>query len=237
MVGRPNLDTLLMLVLAPVLALQTLWVVRRAIRLPEPDGPRAGVVGEGPLCRLVVLGDSSAAGVGVQTQDDALAQNLAEKLASTKTVHWQLCARNGATAADAATLLQDLAAPQIDIALVVFGVNDVKNMRSEMAWRRDLHALVDSLHDQHGHPEIWFCGVPPFASFPLLPNPLRTCLALRGKRFDKALCDVARARGCRHIPTDLSLDHGVMAEDGFHPGAELYSSWAEATAQAMRSVI
>jgi hypothetical protein len=51
--------------LAPVLLLQGLRVRLVTPRLPEPPGPRAGSAGQGPALRLLIAGDSAAAGVGV----------------------------------------------------------------------------------------------------------------------------------------------------------------------------
>ncbi len=51
--------------LAPLLLWQGRHVRRVTPRLPEAAGPRAGTTGHGPPLRLLVLGDSAAAGVGV----------------------------------------------------------------------------------------------------------------------------------------------------------------------------
>ena len=57
--------------LGPVLLAQGHYVRRVTPRLPEPEGLRQGVEGSGPPLRLLILGDSSAAGVGVATQAEA----------------------------------------------------------------------------------------------------------------------------------------------------------------------
>ena len=59
--------------------IQGILVRRRAVELPEAKGPRAGIVGKGKPLRLLVIGDSSAAGVGVNTQDEAIAGQLADR--------------------------------------------------------------------------------------------------------------------------------------------------------------
>ena len=74
------------LLLGPLLLAQARRLRKTALRLPEAAGPRSGVefpalraalVAE-PL-RLLVVGDSSAAGVGVDHQEQALAQPLARQ--------------------------------------------------------------------------------------------------------------------------------------------------------------
>ncbi len=66
------LDMVVRTVLLPVLLGQAVYLRKNVVKLPEPEGARIGVLGEGPLLRLLILGDSSAAGVGVETQADAL---------------------------------------------------------------------------------------------------------------------------------------------------------------------
>jgi lysophospholipase L1-like esterase len=117
----------LKLVLAPLLAAQAVATRRRAPVLPEAEGPREGRVGRGAgALRLLIAGDSSAAGVGVAHQHDALAGHLTRTLhrLSGRAVHWSLHARSGMTTqqvhARCATTL-----PGADVAVVVTGVNDV----------------------------------------------------------------------------------------------------------------
>ena len=49
------------LLLSPLLVAQALATRVRMPRLPEAAGPREGETGRGPLLRLLIVGDSSAA--------------------------------------------------------------------------------------------------------------------------------------------------------------------------------
>src|SRR5438105_9883693 len=92
------------LALGPVLLPQAHWLKRTALRLPEAEGPRYGIEGTGDLrLRLLVVGDSSAAGVGVADQAQALAMPLAVRLAQRLggSVSWQLAAKSGISTAQA----------------------------------------------------------------------------------------------------------------------------------------
>jgi len=115
----------LKLALAPLLVAQALATRRRAPVLPEPNGARQGQVGAGRVLRLLIVGDSSAAGVGVRTQDRALSGHLTRTLArsSSRRVSWQLVARSGITTAQTFELLQRSSLAPADIALAVLGVN------------------------------------------------------------------------------------------------------------------
>jgi hypothetical protein len=64
----------LKLALSPLLVVQALHTRARVPSLPEAAGAREGVLGRGAVAlRLLIAGDSSAAGVGVATQQHALA--------------------------------------------------------------------------------------------------------------------------------------------------------------------
>ena len=96
------------LALAPLLWWQGRRVRREALRLPEAAGPRAGVAGQGRPLRLLLLGDSSAAGVGVADQSDALAGRLVELLGADHRVHWRLEAATGDRLEDVLRRAQEL---------------------------------------------------------------------------------------------------------------------------------
>ncbi len=86
------LDRLLLVALAPILLWQGRKVRQSTLRLPEAAGARAGHVGQGQTLRVLLLGDSSAAGVGATTQERALAGQLAEQLSAHYQVTWQVLA-------------------------------------------------------------------------------------------------------------------------------------------------
>ena len=83
--------------LIPLLVAQALWVRRSVPKLPEASGSRDGVVGIGKPLRLLIVGDSSAAGVGVPHQNQALVGCLLAALQGKFLVHWKLLARTGWT--------------------------------------------------------------------------------------------------------------------------------------------
>lgn len=214
-------------VLWPVLLTQGLYVAARASRLPEAEGPRTGTLGSGPDLRMLVLGDSSAAGVGVRRQEDALGGQLAQALSDRFTVHWEVNAVSGATTASTLARLDAVPAGACDVAVIALGVNDAKNGVSLSRWRRNYSALLQRLK-AGGATRIFVSGLPPLGLFPLLPQPLRGVLGKRAARFDAVLAQLAAAQGAVHLAFDLPFDAGLMAEDGFHPGPRVYTAWAEA---------
>lgn len=220
----------------PVICAQALWVAARATRLPEAAGPRAGKAGQGRALRVLILGDSSAAGVGVSHQDDALAGRLVARLGVQHTVDWQLWAQSGLTTSGALRLLAAKDAADFDIAVLALGVNDVKNGVSAKTWRSNYAKIIHQLSTRFGVSEIYASGVPPLGAFPLLPAPLRTVLGARATRFDNDLSALCQASAhARHVPFDIPLNDRLVAADGFHPSAVLYDIWAKHVSAAIES--
>ena len=222
--------------LAPMLAAQGLALRRRALRLPEPPGPRHGSEGKGPALSVLIAGDSSAAGVGAPHQSLALSGQLITRLALRARVTWRLEARTGDTTRACNTRLQALPPARFDVAVLALGVNDVTTGLPCRVWLRRQQALHDLLRMKFGVRAIYASGLPPMGQFPLLPRSLKWVMGHEARRFDAALSDLAAAQpDLHHVPFDLPLDVGMMADDGFHPGPKIYGLWADALAERIMS--
>lgn len=235
------------LALLPVLLAQGLYVRRKALELPEAAGPREGEEAPPParrrnpeVLRLLVVGDSSAAGVGVAEQRDALAAQVARHLADElgRPVRWQLVARTGNTALEALQQLREHTELQpADILLSAVGVNDVVRQVPRTRTLEQLQALHALARERAGVRYWLHSGLPPMHQFPLLPRPLRWVLGSQAELLNdalQALLGDQQDRGLRRIPAALRHDvvgSGLMAEDGFHPGARGYALWGEALGQ------
>lgn len=222
----------LKLMLAPLLVTQAVLTRRRAPVLPEAAGPREGAVGRArePL-RLLIAGDSSAAGVGVAGQEQAFAGYLLRRLrAARHSLRWQLRARSGLTTRQLHDWLRDEPPSPAQVAVVVTGVNDVIEQVSParaVAQRAALAALLLESGARH----VVFTPLPPIERFPLLPQPLRRVMGADAAAHNRA---IARWVAGRHdvslVPITMQLGPDVMAADGFHPGEPVYRVCGEATA-------
>ncbi len=219
--------------LGPLLLWQARGARRHAVGLPEAAGPRAGAEGHGRPLRLLIVGDSSAAGVGAATQDDALVGHLTRTLAQGARcrVHWQLVARSGVSAAGALALLDAHVLEPADVAVAVLGVNDVVEQVPTHRALLARAALVERLRERAGVRHVVFAPLPPMHEFPLLPNPLRAVIGRDARRLDAAQADWAeRHPATSHCRIALRLGREHMAADGFHPGPAVYRVCGEALA-------
>lgn len=219
--------------LGPVLLAQGRHVRRTVLVLPEADGPREGEAGSGLPLRLLILGDSAAAGVGARTQDEALSGQLAVSLAPTFRLRWKLLAFTGATTSDMLGHLQGLPAEAFDVVVTSLGVNDVTGRVSLAEWCRTLQELIAVLQARFGARHILLSGLPPMHRFPALPQPLRWYVGSRARDFSRELAKVATNRpGCEFLALGHEMmDASAMAEDGFHPGPPIYTLWAREAAR------
>ncbi|MGC1503140.1 MAG: SGNH/GDSL hydrolase family protein [Sulfitobacter sp.] len=229
-------DTALRALLSPLLILEAIWVLGKAQALPEAAGPRSGISGSGTDLRLAILGDSSAAGVGVADQHDALSGQLVQQLAKDFTVTWHLDALTGATTRSTLARLADARPKPVDVIIIALGVNDVTRLTPARSWVHQQQSLLDRLNTLYRPKQIYISGMPPIANFPLLPQPLRWTLGRHASKLERHRAAFLATRpDCTHVPFNLPLDARLVAYDGFHPAAPLYTLWANEMASRILS--
>ena len=162
--------------LAPVYLYQGRKIKRDTVRLPEPNGERHGTVelscASGDIStqrkaalNLMVVGDSAAAGVGSQTQQEALVGKLIPILADDQHIqsnfaqlNWSLQATTGHTSFDILRRLYILPAPThpIDVMLLSVGVNDTTANVSIYKWQQRIEDIIVIAQRKFGVRELIF---------------------------------------------------------------------------------
>ena len=227
----------LKLLTSPLWVTQALLMRSRTPLLPEAAGARKGEVGDGgnsPLLRVLIVGDSSAAGVGVAQQEQALSGYLTRALAqrAKRRVQWHLIARSGVSSAHILALVQSERPAAAEVAVVLLGVNDVIEQlpsHRAVAYRE---ALANWLIARCSVRHVVFSPLPPMGEFPLLRPPLRWVVKADALRHDNALAHWAASRSdVWHVPILTKLNTENMASDGFHAGEPVYKICGEALAE------
>lgn len=233
----PPCDILARLPLLPVLVGQAIWVRSRTLKLPEAAGPRSGEGGQGPSLRVLILGDSSAAGVGAKYQSDALAGQVVKGLSAEFSVHWTLVAASGATTKDAHAMLGACGVHDADVVLVALGVNDAIRLTPIKRWMNDQRALRTTLRRNNKGARLVFTAVPPLQHFPALPKVLRWVLGAHAARMDAALkAELRDEADAFHLKIEAPFTQGAMAADGYHPSENTYAIWGQSAAETLREV-
>ena len=225
------LDVATRIAFGPLLMAQARRLRRAALELPEPRGPRRGAVGHGETTlRLLVCGDSSAAGVGARTQRDALARPLAENLARRfgGVVRWQLIAQSGLTSEGVLQKLKHERPQPADIAVIVVGVNDITKEVPLAFALRQRQQVADWLHVHAGVQQVIFPALPEMELFPALPRPLAWYAGQAARRNNRAQKRwAAPLQGVSHLDMDGVAHPSLFCEDGFHPAPALYARVAD----------
>jgi lysophospholipase L1-like esterase len=225
----PRLSRVAAIAAGPVLLVQGRRLKREIPRLPDAVGPWHGeFAGPDPI-RLLVLGDSTAAGVGAPTQDDALPGNLARELGSRwgRGVRWRAIGETGATARDLVQrYLAEAASEQWDVVFLSIGSNDAQALRSRAAFRHDVRVILRRLRASSPHAVMIVSSLPAFFRFAALPNPVRFNLYLHAQNLEQGARRMVRDEpGVVMSPPPPPYTDGFFASDGFHPSAQGYRDW------------
>jgi len=218
----------LLALMGPILWLQGTYVRNVTQRLTEPPGERSGVAGSGPHLRVLITGDSAAAGVGADSQETALSGQLVEHLAQQYTVTWLLTAVSGLDSKGMLDLLANTETAKFDVVVMSMGVNDVTGLMSPSKWLSLQIRIAKEIQTRFEPALIVHSAVPPMERFTALPQPLRWFMGTWAREMNRLLQQ--SLSDCRsrilHFPF-LERLPGGLATDGFHPGPLAYTVWGQ----------
>lgn len=226
------------LALLPVLFVQGTKVRKNTPRLLEASGEREGIIGQGRPLSLLILGDSAAAGVGVETQQDALSGAIISELQDQYLINWKLHAKTGDTTKQVFQALQHLEQQNYDVVITSIGVNDVTKLTSADSWIKQQKQLFQHIQARFQPKLIIVSGIPPMQHFPALPNPLAWLFGKYAEQMNQVLYKWLESQNqFRFIQYDIESFQAMnlpMASDGFHPGKEIYAIWGQQIAALVR---
>lgn len=227
----------------PLYAVAGLWLRARTQRFPPAEGPVFGLAqpedGEGGganRLRLLVLGDSSAAAVGIARQEDGLAARLAGEMAarSGRAVEWRAAGFNSATTGMLSDhVVHNLEPVAYSHVLISAGFNDLKNFHSGRRFRTEFGGLIYALKARFPESRIHWSQVLSPDDVPALTPLLRAILRPRAAEFDRLGRCLCRERGAIAIPAMRGLPRAAFCSDGIHPSEAGYAGWAEHVADHM----
>jgi lysophospholipase L1-like esterase len=206
-------------------------VAARSRSYAKPDlglTVRGTTGGKGRLLRLMLIGDATALGVGVDSADQTLGGQLARMLADAgASVTLSTVAVAGARSGDLAT---QVARAQLgtkpDLAVVVIGTNDATHLVRPGEAAASLATAVRRLRDGGTAVVVGTC--PDLGAARAIAPPLRQLAAWYGRRIARAQAAAARAAGASVVDLGdqvgpvFRADVGMLCHDGFHPSPDGY---------------
>ena len=218
---------------APLLYLQGQYTRRKVGLLPDPEGETTGITGTGDsFAKLLVIGESTVAGLGARTHDLALAGKFAEELGERlgRPVRWTVIGKNGVTAKRTIDELVPLIPDELfDYILVGLGGNDVMKLSSPRKWRRDMTRLLHILRERNPDAAIFITNCPMIKYSPAIPHPIKFLLWELSKIHDANAREFTATMErvyYYHHPANVNFD-GFFA-DGIHPSEQGYADWSGA---------
>ncbi|TCB50657.1 SGNH/GDSL hydrolase family protein [Acinetobacter sp. ANC 4779] len=228
------------ILLIPSLIIQGNAVKKKTLRLAEPEGNRQGMIGSGSPLSILILGDSAAAGVGVEIQEDALLGAVLNQLKDQYEITYMLEAKTGHSTGQVFKTAKSMSAQHFDVVITSVGVNDITKLTSPKNWIKKQQQLYTEINQKFTPALIIASGVPPMNMFPALPNPLAWLFGQYAKGMNQNLSKfILQQANMQWIEYDLEhfkvLDL-AMATDGFHPSKEIYALWGKQVADKIRQM-
>ena len=186
----------------------------------------------GPAIKMVLLGDSSAAGYGVQSVQDTPGAHLASGLAEAadRRVYVRSLAFVGAQSRDLAGQVDKALSLEPQVAVILVGANDITHTRSLAESVRELGAAVRRLRDAGAEVVVGTC--PDLGTVEPIAPPLRQLARAWSRRLAAAQTVAVVDSGGRTVSIGSILGPEFAATpllfgpDRFHPSAAGYSSVA-----------
>ncbi|TGK03797.1 SGNH/GDSL hydrolase family protein [Leptospira semungkisensis] len=231
------------LLLSPVLLWQGLKARKTIPRLPDASGPDFGELPGADPFSLLVLGESTVAGVGIPDYKSSLTGQIASVLGtkSGRKILWKAIGESGITLKEAKEKFGSrLPESSLDAIVIALGANDVVKLNTQKRWSSELQDLIDICKSKYSDTPIFIAGVPPLGIFPSLPSTMRFVLGWKARLLDQASSYLsARLQNVFHIPMrklgSISSE-GIFCSDGFHPSIKGCSIWGEEIADSILAV-
>ena len=186
--------------------------------------------------RLLVLGDSIAAGLGAERRKDTFGARLAIRLA--KATHRPVTLRSLAVVGAESSMLAEQVATleegyRADIAVVVVGGNDVTHRVPVSTSVRHLVETLDALNARGVPVVVGTC--PDLSALRAVPQPLRSLGGLASRQLAVAQRQAAVERGAHAVslgrvmgPHFVTNPDEMFSLDRFHPSPLGYKRTAKA---------
>ena len=235
--------------LLPLMYYQAKKIRDSVPRLPEAKGKSGLSLTENKSAKqisLLFIGESTIAGVGVQTHEQGFAGTFAQELSKLKDINisWKVYARSGNTVKKVnQKLLAKITDEQADLLVIGLGANDAFTLNSPSKWNKEIRRLIKSLQQKYPSATILFCNMPPIKEFPaftsLIKFTIGNLVEILGEEvkgivdeFDNVFyCEEKLSLNEWIQKSELKLDPQDFFSDGIHPSKLTYQIWAKEVAK------
>ena len=238
-----TIGAILTIPLLPVLYFQGKKVKTTMPELPEADGAE-GISDHhsGRKLRMLAIGESSIAGVGVKHHRDGFIATLATALATKleASISWKVYAKSGYTAKQVNTkIVPEILDKSIDLIVLGVGANDAFTLNTPKRWNKHVANLIHSVREKFGEVPVVFINMPPIKELPAFTSLMKLTLGNLVEILGTSLKRlVSSYEGVYFYDRLMTIDdwlhrlkiqatHAEFFSDGVHPSALTYQVWAK----------
>ena len=201
----------------------------KSIRFAPAPGPRWGrIAGCGKPINLLVIGDSSVAGVGLDHTSDGLTYKFAHNLAKEtgRPVNWRAVGNNSATSSQ----IREVVVPNLEPEpfthiLISIGFNDLKNFHSGRAWKKGFGELIYALRTRFPEARLYWPKIMSPYLMPSLSETLCWVLEPRRQMVNRIGAQLCFERGATALSVSRGISDKDFCEDGVHASAAGNQLW------------
>lgn len=231
----------------------------KRIRAVVPQLPEAqGVEGQSgtnvkaeSVLKLISIGESTIAGVGVQTHEEGFTGEFANQLSRllNLNISWKVYARSGYTAKRVQEkLIPRITEKEADLIIIGLGGNDAFTLNRPSKWNTQIRSLIDLLNLKFPKTTIVFCNMPPIKEFPsftsLIKFTVGNLVEILGDELQKI---VGEYENVFYIGETITLKGWIdkfklnekkedFFSDGVHPSKLTYQTWAKDLASELTKI-
>lgn len=237
------LGSILAIPLLPIMYLQGRKIKAEIPPLPEASGTEGYVArGVHKKFSLLAIGESTIAGVGVETHEAGFTGALARALSAAldADVNWKVYARSGFTAQQVTEkIIPEISEKSVDLIVIGLGGNDAFFLNSPWRWRKHINQLIDATQLKFKNTPIVFTNMPPIKAFPAFTLLIKFIVGNLGEILGDTLENTIRHQQdvyfyARKVTLEDWIERlKVNAEladffsDGVHPSKLTYEIWAK----------
>ena len=213
-------------------------------RSPAPKAPAKSI-------KLLSIGESTIAGVGVESHAEGFTGTLASELSQQLgvTIDWRVYARSGYTAQMVADrILPKIEEKEAELIVVGLGGNDAFTLNRPWKWKQSVEMLIQKLRARFPHSSIVFCNMPPIKEFPAFTPIIKGTIGNLVEILGQTLASVVQKyRGVYYAEEIITIDGWAQRyqqsadtkqyfSDGVHPSKITYQIWAKDMAQLIANI-
>jgi len=237
------LGVIISIPLLPLLIFQGKRIKKETPRLPEAKNPKGFInSSSNKTFKLIALGESTIAGVGVDFHKNGFTGALAKEIAKQKdiAVLWRVYAKSGYTAKLVRKrLLPKIEESNADAIIIGLGGNDAFKLNSPSLWIFQIVLLIKEVKKKFPKTPIYFTNMPPIKEFPAFTKTIKfivgNLVEILGKKLHKRVRKKSNVHYNEEIITlkkwkekfTIKGDTNIFFSDGVHPSKISYQVWGK----------